>query len=144
MTANDRWFFRIPRDKLRPSGLKRLIRIEKYNDYKLSLAAEAKRVKFELPYVGAGIIFYIPVPKSWSKKKKKQYHGQWMQNRPDLKNLLSAFEDSLLSEDKAIAYYTYLGKRWVDAETGWIEITVTDSSRIFVEPPSVEDGMPIL
>jgi Holliday junction resolvase RusA-like endonuclease len=138
VTKNDRIFFRIPIDKLRPSGLKRRLRIEAYNEYKLSVAAEAKRVHFTLPDIGAGIIFYVPVPKSWSKKKKKLHHGSFHHSRPDLKNLLQAFEDSLLSEDKTIAYYTHLGKRWVNAEQGWIEITIKDSSRIYLEPPSIE------
>jgi Holliday junction resolvase RusA-like endonuclease len=136
VTSNDRIFFRIPRDKLRPSGLKRLLRIEKYNDYKLNVAAEAKRVGFVLPPVGAGVMFYVPVPKSWSKKKKRLAHGTFHGSRPDLKNLLSAWEDSLMSEDKEIAFYTYLGKRWVDDESGWIEITITPPDKIFLEPPS--------
>lgn len=138
VTANDRIFFRIPRDKLRPSGLNRLLRIEKYNEYKINVLAEAKRVGFNLPDVGAGIIFYIPVPKSWSKKKKRLHHGMYHQSKPDLKNLLSAWEDSLMTEDKTIAYYTHLGKRWVDAEEGWIEVTITDPGRISQEPPSKE------
>lgn len=139
VTANDSIFFRIPRDKLRPSGLKRLQRIERYNEYKICVLAEAKRVGFQLPDVGAGIIFYIPVPKSWSKKKKRLHHGTYHQSKPDLKNLLSAWEDSLITEDKTIAYYTHLGKRWVDAEEGWIEIIVTDPARISMEPPSKEE-----
>jgi len=135
VTANDRIFFRIPRDKLRPSGLKRLLRIEKYNDYKTSLAAEAKLKKFALPNIGAGITFFIPVPRSWSKKKKKQYHGQFHMSRPDLKNLLSSFEDSLMSEDKTICHYSHLCKRWVNAEIGWIEIVVFNPSSIYISPP---------
>lgn len=139
VTANDRIFFRIPRDKLRPSGLKRLQRIERYNEYKICVLAEAKRVGFSLPDVGAGIIFYLPVPKSWSKKKKRLHHGAYHQSKPDLKNLLSAWEDSLMTEDKTIAFYTHLGKRWVDSEDGWIEITITDPARISMEPPSKEE-----
>jgi Holliday junction resolvase RusA-like endonuclease len=137
VTANDRIFFRIPRDKLYPSGLKRLLRIEKYNDYKISVSAEAKRQNFTLPPIGAGVIFYLPVPKSWSNKKKKLAHGKFHSSRPDLKNLLSAWEDSLLSEDKEIAYYTHLGKRWVNSEEGFIEITITDPTCIYLEPPPV-------
>lgn len=136
VTANDRIFFRIPRDKLRPSGLKRLLRIEKYNQYKLNLAAEAKKKNFVLPPVGAGVMFYVPVPKSWSKKKKRLAHGTFHGSRPDLKNLLTGFEDGLMSEDKEIAFYTHLGKKWVDSETGWIEVIITDPKKIFLEPPS--------
>ncbi|MBK7883590.1 MAG: hypothetical protein IPJ81_07125 [Chitinophagaceae bacterium] len=89
VTANDKIFFRIPRDKLYPSGLKRLLRIEKYNDYKATLLGIAKSKKFTIPAQGAGVTFFIPCPKSWSNKKKKRYHGTLHQSRPDLKNLLS-------------------------------------------------------
>ena len=41
-TQGDSIFFRIPREKLRPAGLSRLLRLEKYNKYKVDLCAEAK------------------------------------------------------------------------------------------------------
>src|SRR5215471_6510757 len=85
-TANDKVFFRIPRQFLRPSGLKRLLRIERYNEYKLSVSAEAKKQQFKMPATGAGITFYIPCPKTWSKKKKKELHGSFNQSTPDLDN----------------------------------------------------------
>jgi hypothetical protein len=44
-TQGDRIYFKIPRDKLRPPGLKRLLRLEKYNNYKSSLSALAKSKK---------------------------------------------------------------------------------------------------
>ena len=139
VTQRDKIFFRIPRDKLRPPGLKRLLRIESYNDYKLNLASEASKQHFILPEIGAGIIFFIPVPKSWSNKKKKQYHGTFHQSRPDLKNLLSAFEDSLMKEDKQIAFYSHLGKRWVNQDAGWIEITMCNPKKLYLPPPGEED-----
>jgi len=138
VTQRDKIFFRIPFEKLYPSGQKRKLRIQRYNDYKLNLSAEAKRNNFELPDIGAGIIFYIPVPKSWSKKKKRLHHGLFHGNLPDLKNCLQAFEDSLRKQDKSIAFYSHLGKRWVNAETGWIEVTINDPAQIFMLPPSIE------
>lgn len=138
VTQRDKIFFRIPFDQLYPSGKKRKLRIQRYNDYKVAVAAEAKRKQFELPTIGAGIIFFIPVPKSWSKKKKKLHHGQFHGSTPDLKNLLQAFEDSLMTQDKGIAYYTHLGKRWVNAESGWIQVTISDPAKLFIEPPSKE------
>ncbi len=126
VTANDRIFFRIPRDKLRPSGLKRLLRIEKYNQYKVDLLATAKEKQFVIPAQGAGVTFFMPMPKSWSQKKRKLYHGTLHQQRPDLKNLLSAWEDALCIEDKYIAHYSSLCKRWVDFPTGWIEISIEE------------------
>lgn len=126
MTKGDSIFFRIPRDQLRPSGLKRLLRLERYNNYKVALLAEAKRQQFVFPPQGATITFYIPVPPSWSKKKKRLYHGKLHQSKPDLDNLLKALCDSLLIEDKYVAHYGGLAKRWVDHEEGWIEIGVSD------------------
>lgn len=138
VTANDRIFFRIPRDKLRPAGLKRLLRIERYNQYKIDLLALAKEKRFTIPEQGAGVTFFIPCPKTWSQKKKKKYHGTLHQSRPDLKNLLSAWEDALCIEDKYIAHYSSLCKRWVDFPTGWIEITFSEPEYQVVAIPPKE------
>ena len=138
VTANDRIFFRIPFDKLRPSGQKRKLRIERYNDYKINLLALAKAKRFELPPQGLGVSFFVPCPKSWSKKKKKRYHGTLHQSKPDLKNFLTCFEDALFGEDKYIAHYSHLDKRWVDFETGWIEVSFTEPVFEAIEMPSIE------
>lgn len=140
VTQRDAIFFRIPRDKLLPSGLKRLIRIEKYNNYKINLHAEARSKRFSIQPQGTCVSFFLPCPKTWSKKKKKRYHNTLHQSRPDLKNLLSAFEDSLCTEDKYIAHYGGLDKRWVDNETGWIEISFVEPVFEAIEVPSVEES----
>lgn len=126
-TQGDRIWFKIPRDKLRPAGLKRLMRLEKYNRYKISLLAEAKRNKFVMPEQGASITFYIPVSKSWKKWMKEKMHMQLHQEKPDIDNLYKAMGDSLLIEDKHIASVT-ITKRWVNQLTGWIEIIISDPS----------------
>lgn len=138
VTQNDRIFFKIPRDKLYPSGLKRLLRLEKYNEYKVGLLTVAKQKQFNIPPQGAGVTFFMPCPQSWSAKKKKRYHGTLNQSRPDLKNLLSAWEDALCIEDKYIGHYSYLCKRWVDNPTGWIEVVVSEPIFEAVEKPSLE------
>lgn len=91
-----------------------------------------------MPEQGASITFFIPVPKSWSQKKKKLYHGTLHQSKPDLDNLLKAMTDSLLSEDKIIAHYGELCKIWVNLDFGWIEITETVPSNIYIMPPAQE------
>jgi Holliday junction resolvase RusA-like endonuclease len=120
-TQGDRVFFRIPRDVLRPAGLKRLKRLERYNEYKISLSSAAKSQGFILPEQGAHIIFYVPVSKSWRKHKKMSSHMELHQEKPDLDNYFKALMDSFFSEDKHIADVR-LTKRWVNQERGWIEI----------------------
>lgn len=136
-TQGDSIFFRIPREKLRPSGLSRLKRLERYNNYKIDLGAEAKSKGFLFPPVGASITFFVPVPPSWSKKKKKLYHGTFHQSKPDLDNLLKALMDSLMAEDKQIAHIE-LAKRWVDFETGWIEISYKEYEEVLSLPSPKE------
>ena len=121
-TTGDRILFRIPRDKLRPPGLRRLERLEKYNQYKITIRAMARQKKFDMPSIGASIKFYIPVSPSWTKSKKSQFHLQYHQSRKDLDNLLKGFFDSLMDEDKHIAHFE-AAKYWVNADAGWIEVT---------------------
>ena len=121
-TMGDRILFRIPREKLKPSGLRRLCRIERYNNYKISVLALAKSQHFTFPSIGTSIKFYLPVPPSWSKSKKKLHHLQYHTSRCDLDNMIKALLDSLMSEDKHIAHFE-AAKFWVNADKGWIEIT---------------------
>jgi Holliday junction resolvase RusA-like endonuclease len=124
-TQGDRIFFKIPRDKLRPEGLKRLMRLEKYNQYKIDLSGLAKAKKFVPPEQGGHLIFYIPVPKSWKKYKKEMMHNQLHQSTPDWDNLAKAFFDSMLAEDKQIADVR-VTKKWINQENGWIEFIRND------------------
>jgi Holliday junction resolvase RusA-like endonuclease len=119
-TQGDRIFFRIPREKLYPSGLKRLLRLEKYNNYKIALKGIANQKKFAVPEQGGHITFYIPVPKTWKEYKKKEMHMKLHQSKPDWDNLAKAFFDAMLSEDKEVADVR-VTKRWVNSSEGWIE-----------------------
>jgi Holliday junction resolvase RusA-like endonuclease len=137
-TKGDSIFFRIPREKLRPQGLKRLERLERYNNYKVALLAEAKRKNFTIPPSGLSVTFFLPCPKSWSKKKRKAHHGLLCQSKPDADNLLKSFFDSLISEDKYIANIS-VTKRWVDNDTGWIECSLHEEPmQVLVFPPAKE------
>lgn len=124
-TQGDRVFFRIPRDILRPSGLKRLMRLERYNKYKIDLLALSKQERMVIPEQGCHITFYIPVPRTWKKYKKEQMHMQLHQSKPDVDNLAKAVFDSMLSEDKKIADIR-ITKKWVNKESGWIEFLITN------------------
>lgn len=117
----DRVFFRIPRDKLRPAGLARLLRIEKYNKYKVSLLALAKQQRFTPAEQGMHIVFYLPVPASWRKHKKERMHMMLHNSRPDWDNLAKGFFDGLLAEDNKIADVR-VTKKWVNQEHGYIDV----------------------
>jgi hypothetical protein len=119
-TQGDRILFRIPREKLRPPGFKRLLRLEKYNEYKLSLAELARIKRFSPPEQGGHLIFYIPVPKTWKIYKKSEMHMKLHQSTPDWDNLSKAFFDALMSQDKSIADVR-VTKKWINAENGYIE-----------------------
>ena len=113
------------------------MRLERYNQYKVDLLAEAKRKGFTMPPVGASITFFIPVPPSWSLKKKKMYHGRFHQSKPDIDNLQKAFFDSLMKEDKEVAHLE-VQKRWVDFESGWIEISYKEYEEVLDLPSPKE------
>lgn len=124
-TQGDRWLFRIPRDKLRPPSFKRLLRLEKYNEYKSSLRELSKIKQFIFPNQGCWIRLYFPCPESWSKKKKRQYHSSPHMNKPDVDNCAKAIFDGLFSEDKHIFHFQ-ISKHWVDFPSGWIEFEVQE------------------
>ncbi len=65
--------------------------------------------------------FILKMPKSWSKKKKKEMYGKPHTCRPDLDNLTKALKDTLYQEDSAIhSYMEPFVKKW--GETGSINI----------------------
>jgi len=66
------------------------------------------------------ITFYLPMPKSWSQKKKALMDQQPHRQKPDLSNLVKAFEDALLKEDCQIHTYQEIDKMW--GKTGMIII----------------------
>jgi len=66
------------------------------------------------------VIFLVPMPKSWSKKKKELMVGKPMQQRPDIDNYLKGLFDATHEEDSSIWKVT-ASKIWTDC-TGKIII----------------------
>lgn len=73
---------------------------------------------YELP-VHLGITFYLPMPPSWSARKRQEKAGTEHDQKPDIDNLLKGFMDAFKSEDKHVAI-VYASKFW--AESGSIEL----------------------
>jgi Holliday junction resolvase RusA-like endonuclease len=55
-----------------------------------------------VPESGAHITFYLPMPPSWSEKKKIAMDGQPHQGKIDVDNLLKALLDAIYTEDKGV------------------------------------------
>jgi Holliday junction resolvase RusA-like endonuclease len=73
---------------------------------------QVKQNKVKLPLFDAKVIFYLPMPESWSAKKRFEYFLRPHQQRPDLSNLLKALEDACYGEDCRIWHYASIEKRW--------------------------------
>lgn len=69
---------------------------KKYTDHKKAISALAKGVftPTEKP-VKLIVFFYMPIPESWSKKKKLESVGKYHIFRPDADNLLKTIKDAL-------------------------------------------------
>ena len=96
MVKSDAW-------KKRPCVLR-------YWAYKDELNLIANRIGFEMPETMA-IKFVLPMPKSWSEKKKCKMVGEPHKQTPDLDNLCKAFWDCLADQDKHL-WYVVLTKYW--------------------------------
>tara|TARA_R110000751_G_scaffold59682_1_gene125141 strand:- start:3296 stop:3784 length:489 start_codon:yes stop_codon:yes gene_type:complete len=97
MTQSDKW-------KKRPATTK-------YWKYKENLKLLCFICRWQ-PKENLDIQFVIPMPISWSGKKKEKYDGQPHKQRPDLDNLVKAFKDALLIEDSHVHTYGNITKKW--------------------------------
>jgi len=78
-----------------------------------------KLSRVKVPEAGAHIVFHIPMPKSWSAKKKLEMNGQPHTQKPDLDNLIKALLDAIYGDD-SVVWSISAEKRW--ARRGKIEI----------------------
>lgn len=101
--------------------------MQKRIDYRKALQWEAKRNKFEMPRQGAFIKFYLPIPKSFSVKKRKQLAFQVHESKPDVDNILKPFFDALVPKDQIISDFR-ASKFWYDNSRGFILITLGELS----------------
>lgn len=74
----------------------------RYWAYKDELNKWAKTLHFTMPESHYHLVFYLPMPPSWSAKKRADMLGKPHQGKPDKDNLEKGFLDSLCAEDSGI------------------------------------------
>lgn len=82
MTRRDQW------------GTNKRPIVAKYHDFKDEVRAAGIALEDKI-----FVEFYIPMPKSWSKKKKNEMFCQPHKQKPDLDNLIKALLDACMMED---------------------------------------------
>lgn len=70
--------------------------------------------------------FVLPMPVSWSKKKRAALNGQPHQQKPDVDNLVKSVLDALLADDSSI-HTVHATKTW--GEEGSITITSLEEEK---------------
>ena len=111
MTQSDRW-------KTNPEHENILKRqrseVTRYFQFKKDVRDQARDLGFQLESV-IDIVFCVPMPMSWSAKKREEHNKMPCKVRPDLDNYIKAFMDALLVEDghvwkvTAEKRYAYVG-----------------------------------
>lgn len=95
MTIRDKWL-----NPPRPH-------VQRYWDFK----DEVRKANIELPECNFRVTFYLPMPKSWSKKKKDTMNLEPHQQKPDKDNLEKALLDAIFDDDSHI-WDSRVTKRW--------------------------------
>ena len=107
MTKADRW--RKRQSVLKFFAFRDAVRQYKESKVVLQSAYHPNNLEFE----SFEIEFHVPMPKSWSKKKRKDMAGSPHQQRPDLDNYLKAWKDSVFEED-SVVWRVKASKVWTD------------------------------
>lgn len=107
MTQSDKW-------KIDPNHIDEAKRqrksVTQYFEFKKNLFLQAKQVGYEMGFF-IDVVFLIPMPDSWSEKKKNQMNRMPCKVKPDTDNLVKAIKDTLKVND-ADVWWEKAEKRW--------------------------------
>ena len=78
------------------------------------------KIPREFDFNYSTIVFVMPMPKSWSKKKKAEMNLMPHTQTPDLDNLIKALLDAHMSDDSGIHTLGPIRKVWSDSGAIWI------------------------
>jgi Holliday junction resolvase RusA-like endonuclease len=107
MTQSDKW----KTNPNHPDPLKRQRKsVTQYFAFKQLLQLQANKMRFELGNA-LDAVYLIPMPNSWSNKKKERMNGLPCEVKPDTDNITKAVKDTLRKNDSDI-WYEKAEKRW--------------------------------
>ena len=106
MTSSDRWK---TAGNSNPKFRQRKC-VTNYFAYKNFILWTAKKEKFELPE-NLELVFLLPMPESWSKKKKEAMFAKPHKQKPDIDNMIKGFMDAFGIDDSFV-YRVYAVKFW--------------------------------
>ena len=107
MTQSDKW----KTNPNHPDPKKRQRKaVTQYFAFKTLLQLQSKELNFELGNI-LDAVYLIPMPNSWSNKKKEKMNGLPCEVKPDTDNITKALKDTLRKNDSDI-WYEKAEKRW--------------------------------
>ena len=107
LTQSDKW----KTNPNHPDPLKRQRKVvTQYFDFKNRLVQQAIEMGFELEQI-FDAVYLIPMPNSWSAKKKEKMNGLPCEVQPDTDNITKAIKDTLRKSDSDI-WFEKAEKRW--------------------------------
>jgi Holliday junction resolvase RusA-like endonuclease len=107
MTQSDKW----KTNPNHPDPKKRQRKVvTQYFAFKTLLQLQSKELNFELKNV-LDAVYLIPMPNSWSNKKKERMNGMPCEVKPDTDNITKAVKDTLRKNDSDI-WFEKAEKRW--------------------------------
>jgi Holliday junction resolvase RusA-like endonuclease len=107
---------------------------KRYFDYKEELRQIALVASFVLPPLFIAT-FTLPMPPSWSIKKRAAMNGQPHTSKPDIDNLWKALTDALLADDQ-IAHTLVAKKVWGEVGAILIEPFPAPGTPILLTDPA--------
>jgi Holliday junction resolvase RusA-like endonuclease len=107
LTQSDKW--KTNPDHPDPNKRQRKA-VTQYFAFKNTILSQAAQLKFEMGKT-LDALYLIPMPHSWSEKKKKRMNGLPCEVQPDTDNITKAIKDTLRKNDSDI-WYEKAEKRW--------------------------------
>lgn len=84
--------------------------VTKYFSFKNTLIKQSNELNYKLThYLDA--VYFIPMPDSWSQKKKELMNGMPHEQKPDTDNITKAIKDTMLKNDSKV-WFESCQKRW--------------------------------